>query len=253
VPSNPQTADVYDLEDALTEAALPTTVLVGVQVNQDGTVTYDLPRQEVGQGITTSIGMLVAEEMDLPLEKVHVTLADARPELMFNQLTGGSNTVNSLYTPVRVAAAIAKGQLLEVAAAELEFAKEELTAREGIISAPNGKSISYGELATKGAAKQTKQVEAPALKPESEFKIIGKPTGRVDAHDIVTGRKTFTMDMKIPGAMPCMVCRPPTINGKVVSVQNLDQVKNMPGITDVVPITTGVAVRGRTMGQCIDA
>ena len=252
VPSNPQAADAYDLEDALTDAAKPTTNLVSVQVNQDGTVSYALPRAEVGQGITTAIAMLIAEEMDLPVEKVQVSLADARPELVFNQFTGGSNTINSLYNPVRVAAAIAKGRLLDAAAIEFGAARDQLTSRMGVIQLPGGNSLSYGELASKAASQETKQVFAE-LKPESEFKIVGKPHRRVDALDIVTGRKTFTTDLQIPDAKPCMVCRPPTINGTVRSVDNLDAVRTMPGITDVVPITTGVAVRGETYGQCIDA
>jgi isoquinoline 1-oxidoreductase subunit beta len=253
VPSNPQPADVYDLEDALTDAAMPTSHLIAVQVNRDGTASFALPRCEVGQGITTSIAMLIAEEMDLPVEKVHVGLSDARPELVFNQLTGGSNTLNSMYHPVRIAAAIAKGRLLDAAAEELDRGKEQLTSRAGVISVPGGRSLSYGELATKAASLTTKPVAAPPLKPESEFKIIGKPQRRVDALDIVTGRKQFTTDLQVPDAKPTMVCRPPTINGTVKTVNNADEVRKMPGITDVAPVSTGVAVRGETFGQCIDA
>lgn len=103
----------------LTHAALPTANLITIRLDGDGTASFALPRAEVGQGITTSSAMLVAEELDLPLEKIHVTLADARPELLFNQLTGGSNTTISTYTPIRVAAAVARGRLLEAAALEL--------------------------------------------------------------------------------------------------------------------------------------
>ena len=252
VPSNPQLADALDLEDALTDAALPTANLVSVQVNPDGTASYALPRTEVGQGITTAIAMLIAEEMDLPVEKVSVPLSDARPELVFNQFTGGSNTINSLYTPVRVAAALAKGRLLDVAAMELGAVKDQLTAAAGVIELPGGGSLSYGDLASKAASRETKQASAE-LKPESEFTVVGKPHRRTDAHDIVTGRKKFTMDLQVPDAKPCMVCRPPTINGEVGQVRNLDAVRKMPGITDVEPISTGVAVRGEAFGQCIDA
>ena len=95
-------------------------------VNTDGTVSFALPRAEVGQGITTAVAMTIADEMDLPLDKVKVTLADARPELVWNQLTGGSNSMHSIYTPVRVAAAIAKGQLLQAAADLLGEAPADL-------------------------------------------------------------------------------------------------------------------------------
>jgi isoquinoline 1-oxidoreductase subunit beta len=251
-PGSAQYTDYHDLEDYLTDLAYPTTGLVKAEVNPDGSVSYALPRAEVGQGITTSIGMLIAEEMDLPLEKVKVTLSDARPELMFNMFTGGSNTINSLYYPVRTAAAAAKQALMDAAAAQLGYATDQLTARAGQIQAPNGKRLSYGELAVKAASRETKPVTVE-LKPESAFTLVGRPTRRVDALAAVTGRKQFAMDLSVPGAKPCMVCRPPTINGKAGTVHNLEAVKAMPGITDVVPIASGIAVRGETFGQCIDA
>lgn len=79
IPSPPGPADLLDLGDALTLAAAPTSGLIALQLNCDDTVSFALPRAEVGQGITTTIAMLIAEELDLPLSKVHVTLADARP------------------------------------------------------------------------------------------------------------------------------------------------------------------------------
>lgn len=252
VPSNPQVADNYDLSDALSDAALPTSNLISVQVHPDGTVSHEMVRTEVGQGVQTAIAMLIAEEMDLPIEKVKVTHAPARPELVWNQITGGSNSLRSQFYPVRVAAAIAKGALLQAAAAELDFAVSELQGQGGKILAPTGVSLSYGELAEKAASRQNKRVSVE-LKPASEFTVIGKPQRRVDALDIVTGQKQFATDLDKPDALPTMVARPPTINGTVQSVNNADQVKQMPGVTDVATITTGVAVRARTFGQCVDA
>lgn len=252
LPSNPQVGDAFDLEDLLTAAALPTSHLIAIKVGKDGTASFALPRAEVGQGITTAMSMLIAEEMDLPLEKVHVTLADARPELLFNQLTGGSNTVNSLYKPVRVAAALAKGKLMDAAAAELGDAVSTLTSKAGLVISTAGQRLSYGDLAEKAASQHTKRASVH-VKDESKFEIVGKPTKRVDALEAVTGRKQFTLDLKVPDALPTMIARPPTINGTVKSVNNADKVRDMPGITDVAKIESGVAVRGRTFGQCIDA
>ncbi|MFE0463668.1 molybdopterin cofactor-binding domain-containing protein [Kitasatospora sp. NPDC058965] len=252
VPSLPEPADLYDLNDMLTDAALPTAGLITITVNPDGTASFALPRTEVGQGITTSTAMLIAEEMDLPLDRVRVSLADARPELLFNQLTGGSNTTISTYTPVRVAAATAKQRLLAAAAAELGLPLSALSALQGVITAPDGRSLSYAELAVKAASLTNLQVGV-VLKPASAFSVIGTPQNRIDARDAVTGRKQFAMDVQVPGAMPAMICRPPTINGTVVAVANLAAVQAMPGITDVAVVSTGVAVRGRTFGQCIDA
>ncbi|MFF3686276.1 molybdopterin cofactor-binding domain-containing protein [Streptomyces sp. NPDC002187] len=252
VPSVPGPSEIYDLNDMLTHAALPTANLISIRIESDGTAHLALPRAEVGQGITTSSAMLIAEELDLPLDKVRVTLADARPELLFNQLTGGSNTTISTFTPIRVAAAVARGRLLEAAALQLGEAIGTLTAKAGVITSSTGQSLTYGELAVKAAAVATSQVSV-TLKESSEFKVIGTGQRRIDALAAVTGRKTFAMDVRVPDALPTMVCRPPTINGTVRSVQNLAEVRAMPGITDVVRISTGVAVRGRTFGQCIDA
>ncbi|MEU6317847.1 molybdopterin cofactor-binding domain-containing protein [Streptomyces sp. NPDC047009] len=253
VPSLPGPAEIYDLNDMLTHAALPTANLITIRLDADGTASFALPRAEVGQGVTTSSAMLIAEELDLPLDRIRVTLADARPELLFNQLTGGSNTTISTFTPIRVAAAVARGRLLKAAALELGEVIDTLTAKAGIItSAATGKSLTYGELAEKAASVTTTQVEVTLKKP-ADFEVIGTPQRRIDALAAVTGRKKFAMDLQVSGALPTMVCRPPTINGTVRSVDNLDEVRVMPGITDVVRISTGVAVRGRTFGQCIDA
>jgi isoquinoline 1-oxidoreductase beta subunit len=252
VPSPPQIAEGYDLEDAQTDAARPTSQLITITVNRDGTASFALPRMEVGQGITTSTAMIIAEELDLPVEKVHVTLAPARPELLLNQLTGGSNSTVSTYTPVRVAAAIAKGALLDAAAIELGSAVALLKSKNGVVTAPDGSSATYAELAPKAAAPTTRAVDV-RLKGRDSFTVIGTPQNRLDAHDIVTGQKKFAMDLEVPDALPTMVCRPPTLNGTPKSLRNEAAVLALPGVTDVALIATGIAVRARTFGQCIDA
>ncbi|HJQ48558.1 MAG TPA: molybdopterin cofactor-binding domain-containing protein [Amycolatopsis sp.] len=254
LPSLPQPPELYDLNDALTDAGLPTSQLITVTINKDGSASFEIPRSEVGQGITTSTAMIIAEELDLPAEKVHVTLAPARPELLFNQLTGGSNTTVSTYTPIRVAAAIARQQLLQAAVILLGGTAERFIVKGGVITAPSGKSVTYGELATKAASSTTKQVtlDPSKLKSANDFKVLGKPQNRLDAHDIVTGRKQFAMDLDIPGALPTMLCRPPRLNGTPKAIRNKADVLKLPGVTDVAIIPTGVAVRAETFGQCID-
>ncbi|MGW7517685.1 molybdopterin cofactor-binding domain-containing protein [Streptomyces sp. NPDC054796] len=249
---SPEITEILDLNDLMTVAALPTSNLIRVDVNPDGTVSFALPRAEVGQGITTSTAMLIAEELDVPLERVRVTLAEARPELLFNQLTGGSNTTIATYTPIRVAAAVARHRLLEAAAAELGAAASTLTLKNGTVTAPSGKHVGIGALAEKAASAKTRQVPVE-LSSREEFTVIGKPHNRLDALAAVTGRKKFAMDLDVPDAKPAMVCRPPTINGKPGPVANLAEVRAMTGVTDVVEISTGVAVRAETFGQCIDA
>ncbi|EGD43849.1 isoquinoline 1-oxidoreductase, beta subunit [Nocardioidaceae bacterium Broad-1] len=250
----PGVADIMDLSDAQLLAVAPTANLISLDLREDGTVHFALPRMEVGQGITTSTAMIIADELDIGLDKIEITLADARPELLMNQLTGGSNTTMTTYLPIRTAAAIARRRLLDAASTMLggDVPLAALKTVDGKVLAPNGVEISYGELAASASVDETVEVEAQ-LKEPAEFTVIGTPRNRIDARAAVTGRKQFTMDMDVPGALPTMLCRPPTLNGKVDSVRNRAAVLDMPGVTHVAEIPTGVAVRAETFGQCIDA
>jgi isoquinoline 1-oxidoreductase subunit beta len=253
IPSPPEPADLMDLGDALTLAALPTSGLITIGVDSGGRASFAMPRAEVGQGISTAIAMLIAEELDLPLDRVDVTLADARPELVFNQFTGGSNTIRSMYRPVRTAAAIARARLLAAAADRWQVPVSSLSTHQGVVTSSTGRTATYGSLAEAAASEHTTAVSV-SLKDSSAFALVGTPQNRLDARDSVTGRKKFALDLDVcPGAKPTMVRRPPTINGTVDSVANLAAVRAMPGVTDVAVVSTGVAVRGETFGQCVDA
>ncbi|MFJ9389616.1 molybdopterin cofactor-binding domain-containing protein [Nocardioides sp. NPDC101246] len=253
IPTPGLPADVFDLSDSQNYAAKPTAHLIWMEIREDGTVHFALPRAEVGQGIVTSTAMIIADELDVPLRDVHVTLADSRPELVMNQLTGGSNTTMSTYYPIRTAAAIARGALLEAAGLMLGgLTPTALHTDNGAVVAPDGRRIPYGDLAKDAAVDQTTEVEAD-LKPATDLKLVGTTVGRTDARAAVTGAKQFAMDIEVPNALPTMVCKPPTIKGTVRSVRNQAAVIEMPGVTHVVTIPTGVAVRARTFGQCIDA
>ncbi|GAB3242609.1 molybdopterin cofactor-binding domain-containing protein [Nocardioides dilutus] len=251
-PSGPQVAELYDLNDFITDSCRPTANLITITVRADGTAHFALPRSENGQGIITSTAMIIAEELDLPVGKVVVTLADARPELLFNQLTGGSTTTTSTYTPIRVAAAVARSALLDAAAVVLGDETANLVAKGGVIQNRSGQSVTYGELAEAAAASETRRSEV-TLKEASQFRVIGTGQPRTDARDAVTGRKTFTTDLKVKGALPTMVCRAPTLNGTPKRLSNKAEILEMPGVKDVAVVDTGVAVRARTFGQCIDA
>lgn len=249
-PTPKEPEEIFDLGDMQNLAAAPTSGLISVRVHEDGTASFAVPRAEVGQGMTTAVAMMIAEELDLPLEKVTVTLADARPELAMNQLTGGSNSMRSIYHPVRTAAAIARERLVATAARKWGVPKAELTTAKGVVRHA-GKTATYGSLAVAAASATTKRAHAD-LKPADEFTVLGKPRNRIDARAIVTGQKVFGADLQVPDAKPTMVRRPPTINGTVKSVRNAAEVKAMPGVTDVATIEHGVAVRAATFGQAID-
>src|SRR4051794_21254765 len=165
IPSAPGAADTYDLNDMLTDSTRPTANMITVTMHKDGTASFALPRIETGQGVTTSSAMLIAEELDLPVSKVHVTLADARPALKTNQFTGGSNTTNSTYTPILSAAAAAKKQMKLAAARELGVSVDHLTTRDGVVHAPDGRTMTYAVLAEKAAAAQTTEMEVALKSP----------------------------------------------------------------------------------------
>ena len=251
IGSLPEPADLFDLGQLLTLAGSATQNLITVVLNSDGTVSFALPRAEVGQGLTTAVAMVIADEIGLDLPRVDMSLADARPELIWNQLTGGSNSMRSLFLPVRHAAAVMRSRVVTVAAKQWGVSTGSVTITNGIVRS-GAHSADIGSFAASAAV--TKSVTASAaLKPISALTLVGRPQNRIDALAAVTGKKQFTLDLQVPNALPTMVCRPPTINGTVKSVGNLSAVRAMPGVTHVVAISTGVAVRAQTFGQCIDA
>lgn len=248
VPSGPSVEETFDIGDALQLASQPTMGLVTLQIDEDGRALLDLPRLEMGQGITTSVAMLIAEELDLPLGRVSVTCSDARPELLLNQMTAGSTTIRIFYDPVRALAATARARMLAAAARRWGVAAADLSTADGQVEAPDGRTLGYGALSAAAADPSLADVTVTP-KPESAHTLVGTPTRRVDALDIVTGRKRFTMDIPVPGALPTMLRRAPTINGELRRVHNAAEVESMPGVVAVVAIPTGVAVVAETFEQ----
>jgi len=252
IPSPPQLPEVYDLGDLYTLSTQPTKNMLVLEVGEDGTVRLYLPRMEVGQGITTAFAVLVADEMDVPLSKVEVPLSDARPELLMNQLTGGSTAVRSMYEPIRDAAAAARTSLVAAAAQKYGLDPASLRTADGAVVASNGTTYSYGSLSAYAAS-----ADLPSLpvqrKSTSELKLVGRPHNRIDARDMVTGRQKYTLDLDVPGAKPTMVRRPPTIQGSPKAINNEAAVRAMPGVIDIAMVKTGVAVMAETFGQALDA
>ena len=269
LPSTPEPADQMDLGDFLILAARGSEpALIVLVAEKDGTVSCQLPREEVGQGITTSTAMLIADELGLPLEKVRVTLAPARPELGgAGQLTGGSNTIRSVFEPIKAAAAAFRGRMGAAGANALGVPVGAVRLRDGRVLAVDGSSVGFGELAAPaGDPSLVAPADAPAT--SSAGRLTGTPQNRVDARDMVTGRFKYTNDLDpIPDrtVYRSMVRRPPTIRGRVKSIDNLDAVKALPGVRfvevvelsriateDFEVVETGVAVVADTFGQALD-
>lgn len=248
VPSGPSVEELFDIADAIILAGSPTMPLVTLEIGTDGIARLAVPRTETGQGITTSLAMILAEELDLPVTSVEVTCADARPELLFNQLTAGSASIRAFYDPLRVLAATARARMVAAAGRRWDVPVSGLTTRDGSVVAPDGRTATYGSLSADAAAASLGDVTVTP-KPESAHTVVGTPVRRADGRDIVTGRKKFTMDLDVPGATPTMLRRPPTMNGTVTGLENRAAVEAMPGVVGVVVLPSGVAVAAETFEQ----
>jgi isoquinoline 1-oxidoreductase beta subunit len=221
-----------------------------------------MPRCEVGQGVEGGCAQIIADQAELPYDHVDITQSKARMDLMDAQLTGGSSSVYSMWEPLRELSELIRHKLIGAAAKKWGLAPELLrTGGDGYVYGPKkAQRAGYGELAGLAASEQDEFVGTlvNAMLGPPKRGVIGKNMPRKDIHAIVTGTKQFAMDLDIAGALPTMLCRPPTFNGTINKVNNLEQVKGMPGVTDVAVINAAhraqaVAVRAATFGQCIDA
>ena len=164
VPSPPQPENILDLGDVMVAATKQAQDLLVLEVTTDNRVVFQLPRAEVGQGVTTAVALVVADEIDARLTDVDVPLEDARQDLGTAQSTGGSSSVRSLWDPVRSIAAEARARLITAAAERGSLPADSLTARDTTVRAPDGRSATYGSL-TEAAAKVDKPQYPPTRSP----------------------------------------------------------------------------------------
>ncbi|MFC8430234.1 molybdopterin cofactor-binding domain-containing protein [Streptomyces sp. NPDC057253] len=220
-----------------------------LEVTEANKVVVRLPRVEVGQGVTTAVAMMIAEELDARLDDVDIPLAGARAK--GNQFTGGSSSVSSLYGPARELAALARAKLVTAAARRWRLPARFLYTRNTRVIAPDGRSATFGSL-TASAARITRPAVSSRPKPASRHRVIGRPTTRIDARDIVTGKAEYTGDLTVAGAKPTVVARPPTLGGKLVSVDSR-VARAMPGVHAVVQAAGGVAVVAESFHHAFQA
>ncbi|HEY3055622.1 MAG TPA: xanthine dehydrogenase family protein molybdopterin-binding subunit [Thermoanaerobaculia bacterium] len=204
-----------------------------VQVGDDGFVTVWVSKSDMGQGVRTSLPMMVAEELDADWKKVRIR--QAHFDKKFGRMgTGGSSSVRSMWKPMREAGATARAMLVSAAAAKLAVPADSLTVSEGVIThAPSGRKVTFGEIAAEaGKVEVPKEVK---LKDPKAFKLIGKKTDRLDNRDIVTGKATYGIDVRVPGMLYAVVKRSPAFGGRVASLDD-KKARAVPGVKDVVPI-----------------
>ena len=213
-----------------------------LRVGADDTVTVLIAHSEMGQGIWTALPMLVAEELDADWSRIRVEHAPAAPAyahtVLRMQMTGGSTSTWSEFDRCRQAGATAKAMLVQAAAQRFGVSPTDCRTENGTVIA-GGKRARYGELAD-AAAKLPVPKEAP-LKDPKNWKLIGKPTRRLDTPEKITGRAEFGIDVKLPGLLTALVARPPVFGGKVKSF-DAAAAKAVPGVRAVVRVPAGVAV-----------
>ncbi len=216
-----------------------------IQIGSDDTVTIVVNKSEMGQGVYTSLPMLIAEELDADWSNILVEPAPVDPAYNHTewgsiQGTGGSSSVRSTWNQFRKAGAAARAMLVSAASEMWQVSPSSCRTENGhVINKSTGKKLSYGKLAQKAA--QFKPPENVPLKRPDEFRIIGKPMHRIDSSDKVNGKAIFGMDAKVPGMLIAVVARAPVFGGKVKSF-DAKKAEAVKGVKNVVQIDSGVVV-----------
>jgi isoquinoline 1-oxidoreductase beta subunit len=242
-----------------------------IKIAQDGSVVLAMPRSEMGQGVHTALAMLVAEELDVPLQRVRLEQAgadsiygnvamlvaslpfhpldsegDHKPvkikmgEWMVGKIarelginaTGGSSTIADLWDPLRMAAATARASLVQAAAKTWQVPAGDITVADGVIQHASGKSAHYGQM---GAAAAGSTPSGVAPKSRQDWKLIGQPAQRSDIPAKVTGQAQFGLDVRLPGMLFAAVRMSPMLGGSV-SAMDTKAALALPGVTQVVKL-----------------
>src|SRR5256886_1096536 len=224
----------------------PFTPNAWLRINPDESVLVMVDRSEMGQGVATSLPVLLAEELEADGSKIKIEFAPADKAYtnpMFGmQGTGGSTSVRAAFTPLRKAGAAARELLVAAAAQTWNVDKAECRAEKGaVIHTPSKRRLTYGKLAAKAAV-----LPAPAdvpLKDPKDWKILGTRVRRLDTPPKVDGSAQFGIDVKVPGMLVAVIARCPVFGGKVATFE-ATKAKAVTGVKQVVQISSGVAVVG---------
>ncbi|MGG2048236.1 xanthine dehydrogenase family protein molybdopterin-binding subunit [Burkholderia gladioli] len=219
-----------------------------VRIDRTGQVTLVMPKVEMGQGVYTSIPMLIAEELEVPLDSVVLdhAPADAKaygdPLLGGGQLTGGSTSIRYAWEPMRRAGATARSLLVTAAAQQWKVDPASCTAANGAVHhAASGRQAPYGSLVD--AAAKLPVPSQVALKTPDKFTLIGKPVKRLDSPEKVDGSAQFGLDVRLPGMLYAAIVNCPVFGGTVASVDD-SAARRVPGVRQVVRLDNAVAVVG---------
>jgi len=203
-----------------------------VRVAPDGKITLISKNPEIGQGIKTGFGVILAEELDAKWSDVTVEQAEVNRAVYGTQIAGGSMSIPRAWDELRYAGAGARAMLVAAAAQRWGVPASDLTTSDStVIHAASGRKASYGSLATAAAALPVPDIQSLKLKARKDYTLIGKRFTGVDNAALVRGQPLFALDVQLPGMKYASIAKCPSVGGKAKSF-NADEIKKLPGILD---------------------
>jgi isoquinoline 1-oxidoreductase beta subunit len=225
-----------------------------IRISPDNVITLTSKRPEMGQGVKTSLPMVIAEQLEVDWKNVVVEQAGLDRAAFGNtQGAGGSNSTPTDYEPFHLIGATARTMLVEAAAQTWSVPAAECHAENAAVHhKSSGRSLTYGQLVAKAAALPVPPKTSVKLKEAKDYKLLGKRISQTDCPKIVTGEPLFGIDVKVPGMLYAVYEKCPAFGGKVVSA-NLDQIKTLPGVKDAFVLAGTSDVKGLVPGVAIIA
>jgi len=222
---------------------------VWFEITPDNKMTMTLGIAEMGQGSSTALPMIIADELEADWKQIRIMqgpVADAfHNPVMHEQITVASASVRGFYEPLRKAGAAGKAMLVTAAAKTWKVPEEECIAFNGTVKhKKSNRSLTYGQLCLKAA--KLDLPKDPPLKKEAEFRYVGKPMARVDIPEKVSGKAIYGLDVKVPDMLYGVIARPPAYGAKPVSFDQ-KAAEGVKGVRNVVPIPMGILVCAETL------
>ena len=202
-----------------------------VRIARTGAVTIVSKQPEMGQGVKTSLPMIIAEQLEVPWKDIAIEQGDFDEKKYGGQSAGGSQSTPSNYDNFHVLGATVRTMLVEAAAQTWGVPATECRAEKATVIHTSGKSLKYGQLVAKAATLPVPAKEAVTLKQPKDFTLLGTRISQFDTPKIVTGKSLFGIDVKLPGMLYAIYEKCPAFGGKVVSA-NLNEIKALPGVKD---------------------
>ena len=212
------------------QAPAPNPFNAWIRIDRDNTVTLTAPLAELGEGLATSLPMILAEELELDWSKIRIERAPFHPEWYGDQSVGGSGGVAGSWTPLRQAGAAAREMLIAAAAKIWTVAPDSCFARDGAVyHGPRTKRLTYGDLVETASKLPIPNFNTIKLKNPADFRIIGTSLPRIDVEEKIDGSGKFGLDVRVPGMLYAVIARCPTVGGKPAKFDDT-KAKAVPGV-----------------------